>query len=252
VAKELATPTNGSASSQTTSTPTNTSDISFLANLFHQHDDTNPLYVVPIISLAISRDTSGVNNAGQILLGGVLPTINDSVVNASTLVTIPISLSNLSDPDGIVYDDASMQYTVPIDGITATTTGTQKFNFSSTSTYHMIISTSETFISLPPSFASAVNGMFIPPGFLAYENSTYYVHCDAVAPSVNFVIKGQPFLINPMDMKRHASQSLCISSVTAGSNDHYVLGDLFLRNVLLEFDFRSDTLSLSPRPYYRS
>jgi hypothetical protein len=243
--------TSMNASASATSTPTPNTDTSFLANLFHQHDDTSPLAILPIVSLAISRDTSGANNAGDIVFGE-LPTSNNSLINITSLIAIPMSLSNFSDPNGIVYDDASMQYIIPIDGIYATNTAARIFNFNATSPFHMVISTSDTAIALPPSFASAVNGMFIPPGFLASDNATYYVHCDSVAPGLNIVIKNQPFLINPMDMKRHASQSLCISSVTAGSASHYVLGDSFLRNVLLALDFRSNTLSLSPRPYYRS
>ena len=127
---------------------------------------------------------------------------------------------------------------------------------SSTSTprprYQMFISTSDTVISLPPLLASAVNSLFIPPGFLAADKSTYYVHCDSIAPRLEFVISNQTLLINPVDLKRHASQTLCVSSITANSHGHYVLGDLFLRNVLLTLDFRSNTLGLSSRPYYRS
>lgn len=231
--------------------PTHNADTSFLANLFHQHDDTSPLEILPTVSLAISRDTSGANNAGDLVFGD-LPTPNNSLINITSFIAIPISLSNFSDPNGIVYDDASMQYAIPIDGIYATNDAAQIFNFNATSPFHMAISTSDTAISLPPSFASAVNGMFIPPGFLASDNATYYVHCDSLAPGLNIVIKNQTFLINPMDMKRHVSQSLCVSSVTVGSANRYVLGDLFLRNVLLALDFRSNTLRLSPRPYYRS
>ena len=60
----------------------------------------------------------------------------------------------------------------------------------------MYISTSNTAISLPPSLASAVNSMFVPPGFLASDNSTFYLHCNATAPSLNFVINNLTFLIN--------------------------------------------------------
>ena len=66
------------------------------------------------------------------------------------------------------------------------------------------------------------------------------------------MIDNLTFLINAVDLKRRASQSLCISSVTADSDGHYVLGDLFLRNVLLAFDFKAGNLWLAPRPYYES
>ena len=142
-----------------------------------------------------------------------------------------------------------MQYTIPISTVSATNTYLQEFQFNAAAAFHMSISTSDTAISLPPSLASAVNSLFIPPGFVAADN---YVHCDSIAPRLEFVINNQTFLINPVDLKRHASQTLCISSITANSHGQYVLGDLFLRNVLLTLDFRSHTLNFSPRPYYRS
>ena len=234
-----------------TSTPTSSNNASFLANLFQQHGSTSPLRILPIISLAISRDASGINNAGDILFGGFLGS-NNTFVNASSCSTFPISLSGLEDATGGVYDDASMQYTIPISTISATNTDLQEFHFDATAGYHMSISTSDTVISLPPSVASAVNSLFIPPGFLAADNSTYYVQCNSIAPRLEFAISNHTFLINPVDLKRHASQTLCVSSIAANSHGHYVLGDLFLRNVLLTLDFRSNTLGLSSRPYYRS
>ena len=78
--------------------------------------------------------------------------------------------------------------------------------------------------------------MFVPLGFLAGDNSTFYLHCNVTALSLNFVINSLTFLINAVDSKRHASQSLCISSVTADSDGHYMLGELFLRNVRLAFE----------------
>ncbi len=86
--------------------------------------------------------------------------------------------------------------------------------------------------------------MFVPPGFLAGDNSIFYLHCYTTAPSLTFVIINLTFLINAVDSKRHAYQSLCISSVTADSDGHYVLGDLFLRNVRLAFDFKASNLWL--------
>jgi hypothetical protein len=234
-----------------TSKPTSSNNASFLANLFQQHDSTSPLRILPIISLAISRDASGINNACEVLIGGFLNS-NNTLVNTSSCSTFPISLSSLDDATGGVYADTSMQYTIPITTISARNTDLQEFHINATAAYHMSISTSDTVISLPPSLASAVNSLFIPPGFLAANNSTYYVQCDSIAPRLEFVIGNHTFLINPVDLKRHTSQTLCVSSITANSHGHYVLGDLFLRNVLLTLDFRSNTLSLSPRPYYRS
>ena len=53
-------------------------------------------------------------------------------------------------------------------------------------------------------------------------------------------------------MKRHISQSLCVSMIAAGAGGRYVLGDLFLRNVLVVLDFRSENLIVVPREEYVS
>ena len=200
------------------------------------------------MTLAISRGSSGISNAGELTFGSCLA-LNNSVINAGQAVTVLMAFSNFTGINKIIYDDASLQYIVSIDNIYAANIGIPGFQFNPTSAFYMYILTSNTAISLPLSLASAVNGMFVPPGFLASDNSTFYLRCNAPAPSLNFVINNLTFLINAVDLKRHASQSLCISSVTADVDSHYVLGGLFPRNVLLAFDFKASNLWLAPRPY---
>ena len=153
-----------------------------------------------------------------------------------------MAFSNFIGINGIVYDDTSMQYIASIDNIYPANISILGFKFNPTSAFYMYTSTSNTAISLLQSLASAVNSMFVPPGFLASDNSTFYLHCNATAPSLNFVINNLTFLINAMDFRRHASQLLCISSVTAHFDGHHVLGDLFLHYVLLAFDFKASNL----------
>jgi hypothetical protein len=115
-----------SAFSPATSSPTNQTYTSFFANLFHQHDDTSPIDILPIMTLAISRGSSGINNAGELAFGGYLG-LNNSVVNAGQAVTVPMAFSNFTGINGIVYDDTSMQYIVSIDNIYAANIGIPGF-----------------------------------------------------------------------------------------------------------------------------
>ena len=189
-----------SAVSSTTSSPANQTYTSFLANLFHQRDDTSPTDILLIMTLAISRGSSGINNAGELAFGGYL-SLNNSVVNAGQAVTVLMAFSNFTSLNGVVYDDTSMQYIVSVDNIYAANIGIAGFQFNPISAFYMYIPQSNTAISLPPSLASAVNSMFVPPGFLASDNSTFYLHRNATVPSLNFVINNLTFLINAVDLR---------------------------------------------------
>lgn len=154
-----------------------------------------------------------------------------------------------------------MQYTITVSGLTAqnATSGFSALLFNATNgsssaffPQYFFVSTSDTVISLPPYLTAQINGMFDPPGIPAEDGQTHYVYCDAVAPSLSLIIKGASFPVNPLDLKRHASNNLCISTITADLDGTYVLGDAFLRNVLLVLDFRSTAMYLASRPHYTS
>ena len=234
------------------------SSSSFLANLFHQNNNTASDQITPIIGLAISRDASGVNNAGYLTIGNWANPLNPDVnITNEAILGFPLSVSNYSGTSQI-YNDTSMQYTLLVTGLTshnATFDLVAILNNNTNTSYFpqtFYLSTSETVISLPPPLAALINGMFDPPGISAGDNESYYVHCDALVPDFGLKFGNTTFVINPQDLKRHSSNSLCISTITADLNGHYVLGDVFLRNVLLVLDFESKELILASRPYYAS
>lgn len=65
--------------------------------------------------------------------------------------------------------------------------------------------------------------MFVSPGFPAGDKCTSYLHCDAIARSLNFVINDLTFQVKAVDLSSYASRSLYISSDTADSDDYYML-----------------------------
>ena len=89
-------------------------------------------------------------------------------------------ISNYSGTDQ-VYSDISMQYVIPVDALTIgnTTAVLSQGNASQP----FLLSTADTFISLPPALAAYVNSQFDPPAFLRSDNSTYGVYCNATAPA---------------------------------------------------------------------
>jgi hypothetical protein len=246
--------------------PDGSNNSSFLANLFHQHDDTATEQITPVIGLAISRDTSGVNNAGTLIFGG--STIGLVVmINATIDTTIPISTSSFSG-SGYVFNDTSMQYAITVSSLAAqnatfnfntlltngtnSTSSTHSTNSTSPFPEKFYLSTSDTVISLAPDLAAQINGMFDPPAIPSGDNQTYYVQCNAIAPDLSLTINNTTFAINPLDLQRHASNGLCISTITANLDGQYVLGDAFLRNVFVVLDFRTKVMHLGSRPYYES
>ncbi|MCJ1381586.1 hypothetical protein MMC17_004697 [Xylographa soralifera] len=122
------------------------------------------------MALAISRGSSDIDNAGELSSSSYLG-LGNSFVSADQAVTVPVAFSNYTGIKQIVYDDTSMKYLVLIDNIYATKIGIPGF-------------------------------MFVQPEFLTGDNSTFYLHCNATAPSLNFVINNLAFLINAMDLKR--------------------------------------------------
>jgi hypothetical protein len=235
---------------------------SFLANLFHRHDDTAAEQITPVFGLAISRDTSGFNNAGTLLFGGSTTSLA-AEINATIDTTMGFAISTSSfSGSGSVFFDTLMQYVITVSSLTAQnatyefntllTNGTNGTNSTSPIPEKFYLSTSDIFISLAPDLAAQINGMFDPPAIPAGDNQTYYVECSAIAPNLSFTLNNSTFAINPLDLQRHASNSVCVSTITADLDGYYVLGDAFLRNVLIVLEFETKVMHLGSRPCYES
>ena len=106
--------------------------------------------------------------------------------------------------------------------------------------------------------------MFDPPSFPDDQDGFYYVDCNATAPSsVGITITGTTFYLNPEDLiSRDASEesddvpSQCVSAFQDGGlasetfPGSYVLGDPFMTNVLVVFDWGKEEISFASRIEY--
>lgn len=84
----------------------------------------------------------------------------------------------------------------------------------------------------------------------------YYTTCDAVPPRVAVVIDGEHFWLNPKDLMFRQAQTqnplnrLCMTTIANGGIGPYILGDVFLQNVLAVFDVDDAVMQFASRKNY--
>lgn len=108
----------------------------------------------------------------------------------------------------------------------------------------------------PTSIANAVNAAFSPPATYNDTEGAYVVDCNATAPAHSITIGGTEFTINPLDMILYAGDNVCISGIVDGgsdvSQDLYILGDTFQKNVVSVFDVGAVEMKFAPNVNYTS
>ncbi|OAA44313.1 Peptidase A1 [Metarhizium rileyi] len=106
--------------------------------------------------------------------------------------------------------------------------------------YPYIVDTGTTMNYLPPPLAEAIATAFQPRAVYLYQWGSYFAPCDAVPPSFAIVISGTKFWINPADMIYRdlvdPITGYCAIAITSGGSGPYILGDVFLQNVVAVFD----------------
>ena len=208
----------------------------------------------PLLSLALSRDTSGSGYGGVLALGGVIdrkaPTVNAS----SDFASVPIEL----DPtlESLYGLQAYGHYCFNISGITysnGTAAGSNQTSI------RLVADSGAPTCSLPRAIADRINAMWDPPAALI--DGAYIVECNATAPLVTVTIGSGEFPIYPPDLivaylsnetaQANSSYEIasCLSGIqraSAGSGDQYILGEPFLKNVLGVFDWGNHEIRSVP------
>ena len=91
-----------------------------------------------------------------------------------------------------------------------------------------------------PALAEAIANAFQPRAVYLYQWGTYFVECTAIPPHFAILIEGVEFWINPADLiYRDLVDPLtgyCAVGVASGGPGPYILGDVFLQNVVAVFD----------------
>lgn len=122
-----------------------------------------------------------------------------------------------------------------------------------------IVDSGTTLLYVPDELADAINNAFDPPASYDTDTGNYFVDCDAKAPLVSFRINGTDFDIDPTDLILHNVRPIngldvdpddsvpCGSGVAAAGADFFVLGAVFLKNVVALFDVGAGEMRFSPR-----
>ncbi|TVY83253.1 putative aspartic-type endopeptidase [Lachnellula suecica] len=192
-------------------------------------------------SLIIERDNSG--PAGYIALGGV-----PDIAFTQNFTSTPIIVTNI---DG--YPDSYDFYTINIVNIQLNGAA---ISGSGGTTYEYIIDSGTTLNYVPTAVATKINAGFSPVGKYSSSEGVYIVSCTATPPKISIDIAGTLFYINPLDMILDAGDGTCISGFTqggtSGTEDIFILGDTFQKNVVSVFDVGAKTMQFAGREYYVS
>lgn len=205
---------------------------------------------LPQFSLALSRDESNTSYGGVIAIGGY-PNPSIATINATgSFASTPIEFLSLYDE--ILETPAYTFYTITVGGLTwGAANGTVGYN---NTAYQTIVDSGTTLNYIPTEAAAAFNTFFDPPAAIDPYYGIYFVDCNATVPSFGVMISEEIFLTNPYDLILPNGDGTCISGVQDGGFGPFILGDVFLKNVLAVFDLTPNEYEMhfSPRVYYES
>ncbi|KAK4163044.1 aspartic peptidase domain-containing protein [Cladorrhinum sp. PSN259] len=203
--------------------------------------------IEPVFSIAIDRnDSTGVLILGEGEPWGVVSGLGggsrrDPVVEVDMIIT---NLNNVAKtaseysfytiiPDGWYYDQTTNEKKMPY-----------------------IVDSGTTLCYLPPDLAKQINSAFSPPAVYLWMYGAFFTTCNAIAPpSLAVIIDGFKFWINPRDLIyrdiKDPMTGLCMTAIASGGiGGPYILGDVFMQNVLTIFDVGEAKMRFVPRSRY--
>ncbi|KAL5413243.1 hypothetical protein PMIN03_003841 [Paraphaeosphaeria minitans] len=210
-----------------------------VGSLFETHQ------IPPVFSLALSRPTQQSPTAGGLLAIGGIP----DVPYTPPFVRVPITP---------VFAHTYAFYTIPVDGFaimppsgpaTASFANTsssvspstrQRVHRQSGAPLQMILDSGSTLLYLPDDTADHLASLFSPPARYVPSSNTYITSCSAQQPRFGVVIGGTTFYINPEDMLTREGRGRCSLAVQRMEDGDAVLGDAWLKSVLVVFDLRPE------------
>lgn len=189
----------------------------------------------------------------DLAIGGLPPVQFDNTFASTPIQIVTLKSVNITSrysfyaitPDGYTYNDTSStstKYEVGEHGHPVRTPNTsQKFQ--------VIVDSGTTLIYLPKGLADSINAAFDPPASYVRSQGAFVVKCDAVLPKFGIVIGNKTLYINPKDMILQGRKA-CVTGITRGGAGPYILGDIFLKNVVAVFDIGASEMRFAARDFY--
>ncbi|KAJ7087075.1 acid protease [Mycena epipterygia] len=211
----------------------------------------------PFFSVALDRGSFNQQendpfdpNLGFLAFGGIAPV---PVVN--TAVTVPIQ--GYSATTGIPSNAPGSEfffYTIDIEAYTFP--GSKGVV---TANKNTILDTGTTLNFVPTAVAAAYNAAFKPPAVLDEDFDLFVVACNATVPEFGVTIGGKTFTIDARDQILPAGTDdngniICITGTQDGGpdtpDDIFIMGDVFLHNVVATFNPVDKEVTLTQRARY--
>ncbi|KAJ7780230.1 acid protease [Mycena maculata] len=209
----------------------------------------------PFFSIALDRPASlTVNvtvdpNLGYVAFGGMPPVALDK-----TAVTVPIQGYSATTGDPSTTNAVYFYYTLDVAGyVFSGSTSVETAN------NNTILDTGTTLNYFPTKVAKAYNAGFVPKAKYNEDEGLYYVDCDATPPAFSVNLGGKLFPIDARDQildagTDDAGKVLCISGTQDGGADTaenvFILGDVFLHNIVPTFNIKTNELTITRRAKY--
>ncbi|KAF4334838.1 acid ase [Fusarium beomiforme] len=179
--------------------------------------------VDPVFSVSIDRNTSD----GILVWGGLPP----MPWGPKSVAATDLIIAKIVDQEKTGWEPSF--YTIIPDGLQwGSTTDTGKYPY--------IVDTGTTMMHMPPPLAEAIAKAFQPPATWMFEWSAYFADCNAIPPHFAVIISGVRFWLNPADLIfqdfTEPVTGKCAIAISTGGSGPYILGELFLQNVVAVFD----------------
>jgi hypothetical protein len=211
----------------------------------------------PFFSIALDRGTFAQQendtfdpNLGFISFGGIAP-----VPVTNTEVTLPVQGYDVNFDPTNARNKTFFFYTVDVQSYT--------FPGSSgliTASNNTILDTGTTLNLVPTDVAAAYNAAFDPPAVLDEDEGLFIVNCTAKVPEFLVKLGGKTFSVAaadqllPLDETDANGNELCATGTQDGGPDEegniFILGDVFLHNVVSTFNIQTNEVTLTQRQPY--
>ncbi|KAJ6508181.1 acid protease [Mycena sanguinolenta] len=188
-------------------------------------------------------------NLGFLSFGGIAP-----VPVLKNSVTVPIQGFSTTTAANGLHGSNLFFYTVEVESYTFP--GSDKVVTMNNNT---VLDTGTTVNYFPSPVAAAYAAQFSPPAVEYPDTGLYTVACNATVPDFGVTIAGKTFPINKRDQiiptgKDANNNTVCITGTQDGGADQadavFILGDVFLHNVVATFNPVDGEVTLTQRVPY--
>ncbi|KAH9876684.1 hypothetical protein J1614_003816 [Plenodomus biglobosus] len=211
--------------------------------------------ISPIFSLALSRPSlENPTGGGYLAIGGIPPVTYDP--DYVTMPTLPAAQDLYA-----WYSISITGYSIILPASASTRQKRPPHPDPADSPAAFIIDSGSSLIYAPDPIADYIAASFVPPATFNARSGMWIVKCNAEAPRVGIVIAGRAFWIAEDDLMNRGAGAVggagmgaqvgyCVLGVQRAGGGSLVLGDVWLKNVLVVFDLKGARMRVAGREVY--